>query len=60
LAGIQEREKLVQVRDYILHVGSRFSLEAHRDAGEALIINYTAEWFEAHLAFADVLMAIDA
>ena len=52
--------ELAQVGADVLHLGTGFGFEAHRNAGEARIVDEAAERIEAEVALADMLMAIDA
>lgn len=49
-----------QILHVFFQVGLFRSLQAHGDAPEALVVHEQAEGLDADVAFADVLMAVDA
>src|SRR5579864_6584364 len=51
--------KLLDIRDDVLHLRTRIRLQAHRNPGEARVVEHASESVTPEMPFADMLVAVD-
>jgi hypothetical protein len=57
---VEQAEEQLEIREDIFTVLTRIGLQAHRQTGEARVVNQPSKHFDPEVAFADMLVPINA